>query len=223
LRRYIGLGSIIVILGVVLALGTASSDTSGQDGTNFSAYRKRENIMAETKSGKTDQAVLAGGCFWCVEAVYESIEGVTAVVSGYTGGGIPNPSYGQVSAGTTGHAEAVRIEYDPDVISYGEILSIFWRSHDPTTVDRQGADFGSQYRSAIYYITDEQREIAERSLIDTQTDFEEKIVTEIARLGEFYIAEDYHQDYFRLNPAAGYCQIVIAPKLQKLGLIDQTY
>ena len=178
--------------------------------------------MDGSNSSRTDQAVLAGGCFWCVEAVYDNIEGIKSVVSGYTGGSVPNPSYGQVSSGTTGHAEAVRIEFDPEVISYDQVLSVFWRSHDPTTLDRQGADIGSQYRSAIYYVGDDQRETAERSLADAQSAFDERIVTEITPLGEFYAAEDYHQDYFKLNPTAGYCRIVIAPKLQKLGLVKKT-
>jgi len=179
--------------------------------------------MTDAGAGRSDYAVLAGGCFWCVEAVYERIEGVRSAVSGYTGGTVENPSYQQVCTGTTGHAEAVRVEFDPDVISYEEILHVFWRSHDPTTLNRQGADVGTQYRSAIFYGTDEQERIARISLEKIQQAFDGKVVTEIAPLGEFYVAEGHHQDYFNLNPRAGYCQLVIAPKLEKLGLIGQTH
>ncbi len=172
--------------------------------------------MGENGAGKTDYAVLAGGCFWCVEAVYKKIEGIKAIVSGYTGGSLPHPTYRQVTTGTTGHAEAVRIQFDPDVISYRGILSVFWKSHDPTTLNSQGADIGTQYRSAIYYATEEQRQTAESSLADAQSEFDGKIVTAIATLDEFYAAEEYHQDYFEQNPTAGYCRFVIAPKLRKL-------
>lgn len=168
----------------------------------------------------TEYAVLAGGCFWCVEAVYERIEGVKSAVSGYTGGAVPNPTYQQVCNGDTGHAEAVRIAYDPDLISFADILEVFWKSHDPTTLNRQGNDIGTQYRSAIYYSSDEQKKLAEESMTAAQKSYSDEIVTEIAPLGEFYVAEEYHQDYFSINPNAGYCQFVIEPKLKKLDLFN---
>lgn len=169
---------------------------------------------------KTETAILGGGCFWCVEASYEGLDGVTSVVSGYAGGAKQNPTYEEVCAGNTGHAEVVRIEYDPAVISYAEILERFWLAHDPTTMNRQGADAGTQYRSVILYQSDEQRATAERSLAAAQKDFTSKIVTEIKPLTTFYAAEEYHQDYFAKNPTAAYCSFVIRPKLEKLKKID---
>ena len=171
-------------------------------------------------SQTSELATLGGGCFWCVEAVYERMDGILAAVSGYAGGTVPDPTYQQVTGGRTGHAEVVQLEYDPAVISYEQILEIFWRAHDPTTKDRQGADVGPHYRSIILYHDDAQREIAERSrdAADASGDFPNRIVTEIVPLQAFYAAEGYHQDYYEKNPDAGYCQIVINPKLQKLGL-----
>ena len=174
--------------------------------------------MSDNSNTATEYAVLAGGCFWCVEAVYARIEGVKSAVSGYTGGTAANPSYAQVTTGATGHAEAVKIGFDPEVVSYSEILEVFWKSHDPTTLNKQGADTGTQYRSAIFYSGDDQKKAAEESLNASQRAFDGKIVTEIAPLGEFYVAEEYHQDYYDLNPNAGYCRYVIEPKLKKLGL-----
>jgi peptide-methionine (S)-S-oxide reductase len=174
--------------------------------------------MSDNSNTTMASAVLAGGCFWCVEAVYERTDGVKFAVSGYTGGTVVNPSYKRVTTGATGHAEAVKITFDPGVISYKEILEIFWKSHDPTTLNKQGGDIGTQYRSAIYYSGEDQKKIAEESLEEARSLFVDKIMTEIAPLSEFYVAEEYHQDYFELNPNAGYCQYVIAPKLKKLGL-----
>jgi peptide-methionine (S)-S-oxide reductase len=168
------------------------------------------------ENANQEYAVLAGGCFWCVEAVYERIDGVVSVVSGYTGGKGANPTYEQVCSGATGHAEAVKITYNPEVISYSEILELFWKSHDPTTLNRQGADVGTQYRSAIFYVDENQKRVAEESLSAARAAFKNEIVTEITPLGEFYIAEEYHQDYYAHNPNAPYCQLVIAPKLEKL-------
>ena len=165
-----------------------------------------------------EKATLAGGCFWCLEAVYKRISGVASVTSGYAGGEVTNPTYKQVCTGTTGHAEVVQIEFDPAVISYGQILDLFWEAHDPTTLNRQGADVGPQYRSAIFYHDEEQQQRAVESKERAQAQFKEPIVTEITALDTFYPAEDYHQDYFDLNPQAGYCRVVIAPKLKKLGL-----
>jgi peptide-methionine (S)-S-oxide reductase len=165
-----------------------------------------------------DTATLAGGCFWCTEAVFKRVRGVHEVVSGYTGGDMENPSYAQVSTGGTGHAEAVQIRFDPQIVSYESLLDVFWGTHDPTTLDRQGADVGSQYRSAIFYHDDEQRRTAEasRSKWEASGKFNEKIVTRIEPLKRFYPAEGYHQDYYAANPHASYCSIVIEPKIGKL-------
>jgi peptide-methionine (S)-S-oxide reductase len=175
-------------------------------------------ISSPTSGAKTVRSeflVLGGGCFWCTEAAYELLPGVKSVVSGYSGGETKNPSYDDVCSGDTGHTEVIRIEYDPTQVSLDTLLDFFWTIHDPTTLNRQGADTGTQYRSAIYYETDEQKNAAEKSKTIAQAKFSVPIVTEIARLGEFYPAEEYHQDYFRKNPHAGYCRVVIKPKLDK--------
>jgi peptide-methionine (S)-S-oxide reductase len=164
---------------------------------------------------------LGAGCFWCTEAVYQQIPGVLSVTSGYMGGAVKNPTYEQVCSGSTGHAEVAQLVYDPKVTSLEKILTTFWQVHDPTTLNRQGADVGTQYRSAIFYHTSEQREIAEKSKADAAKEFSKPIVTEIAKATEFYPAENYHQNYYRLNKNRNpYCQAVIAPKLKKAGLKD---
>ncbi|MFD2562598.1 peptide-methionine (S)-S-oxide reductase MsrA [Aquimarina rubra] len=163
-------------------------------------------------------AVFAGGCFWCTEAVFQRLEGVYKVISGYTGGTIKNPAYREITTGRTGHAEAIKIEYDAEIINYHELLEIFFATHDPTTLNRQGADRGTQYRSAIFYIDEEQKEMAQ-SIIESLTSegiFDDPIVTEVTELGAFYNAEDYHQNYYNQNSNQGYCQFVINPKLSKL-------
>ncbi|WP_415910209.1 peptide-methionine (S)-S-oxide reductase MsrA [Oleiharenicola sp. Vm1] len=171
---------------------------------------------AATSGGPTETAVFASGCFWCTEAVFEHVPGVKKVTSGYTGGHVANPTYKQVCEGDTGHAEATRIEFDPTVVSYAHLLEIFFESHDPTTLNRQGADEGTQYRSAIFYANDAQKAAAEAGKKAAQKNWDDPIVTEIAPLGKFYEAEDYHQDYFKNNPHAGYCSFVIKPKVKKL-------
>jgi len=165
---------------------------------------------------KLEKATFGGGCFWCVEAVFERVDGVASAVSGYAGGTTVKPTYEQVCTGNTGHAEVVEITFDPKKVTYEELLKIFWSAHDPTTLNRQGADVGTQYRSVIYTHSEEQRLVAERSKRETQKDFEDPIVTEITPAGPFYKAEQYHQDYFDNNPNAAYCTFVIAPKLKKL-------
>ncbi|MGC9357749.1 MAG: peptide-methionine (S)-S-oxide reductase MsrA [Anaerolineae bacterium] len=162
-------------------------------------------------------ATLAGGCFWCLEAVYEQLEGVEEVVSGYAGGHIPNPTYERVCTGRTGYAEVVQITYDPDVVSYQEILEVFFDIHDPTTLNRQGADVGTQYRSAIFYHNEEQKKIAEEMIreLDASGAWNDPIVTQVEPLDTFYRAEDYHQEYFRKHPNQGYCRAVVAPKVSK--------
>ena len=161
-------------------------------------------------------ATFGGGCFWCTEAVYERVDGVTGVVSGYAGGSVADPTYEAVSTGTTGHAEVIQISFHPDPVSYEDLLDLFWQAHDPTTMNRQGADVGSQYRSIILYHSEEQRAAAERSKAAAQKRFSDTIVTEIVPLTTFYKAEGYHQDYFAKNPNAPYCIFVIKPKLDKL-------
>jgi peptide-methionine (S)-S-oxide reductase len=174
------------------------------------------SLQAETEPMKTEKATLGGGCFWCVEAVYERLPGVLAVTSGYAGGQSENPTYEQIGTGKTGHAEVVQIEYDPAKISYEKIVDLFWEAHDPTTLNRQGADVGTQYRSIILTANDEEARLAEESKARAQAKFKSPIVTEIVPLPKFYPAEDYHQDFYRENPMHPYNLAVIRPKLKKL-------
>lgn len=162
-------------------------------------------------------ATLAGGCFWCLEAVFDELEGVVEVESGYAGGHVANPTYQQVCGGATGHAEVVQIIFEPETISFRELLEVFFAIHDPTTLNRQGADVGTQYRSAIFYHTPEQKQIAEEVIRELEATkvWPNKIVTEVAPLAGFYGAEDYHQDYYQQNSYQSYCQVVISPKLAK--------
>lgn len=165
-----------------------------------------------------EEAVLGGGCFWCLEAVFQNIDGVEDVISGYAGGDLADPTYGEVSTGRTGHAEVVKIIYDSEKVSYGELLDLFFQAHDPTTLNRQGADVGTQYRSIILYKNDKEKEAAERAINQASGLYKNRIVTEVVPLAVFYPAEKYHQDYYTNNPYAGYCRVVIRPKLKKLGL-----
>jgi peptide-methionine (S)-S-oxide reductase len=174
----------------------------------------KEMTMSELREGLA-QATLGGGCFWCLEAVYDEVEGVELVVSGYAGGHVPNPSYKEVTSGRTGHAEVTQITYDPGVISFRELLEIFFTIHNPTTLNRQGADVGTQYRSIILTHDDEQQRIAEEVIAEAQEAWDDPIVTQVEPLEAFYRAEDYHQDYYKNNPYQGYCQVVIRPKLNK--------
>lgn len=162
-------------------------------------------------------ATLGGGCFWCTEAIYQNLKGIEQVRSGYSGGHIPNPIYKQVTSGTTGHAEVIQFFFDPTIISFEEILEVFWSTHDPTTLNRQGADVGPQYRSAVFFHSDEQKELAEfyKKKLDESGAFNRPIVTEITAFSNFYVAEDYHQNYYNDNGMQPYCQFVIRPKLDK--------
>ena len=166
---------------------------------------------------KTETATLAGGCFWCLEAVYDQLKGVQDVVSGYAGGSRPNPTYEQVCSGTTGHAEVVQVTFDPAVVSFRDLLGIFFAIHDPTTLNRQGGDVGTQYRSAIFYHSPEQKTIADEVIreLSAQKLWADPIVTEVTPLSEFYPAEGYHQEYYERNPNQGYCQAVVGPKVAK--------
>ncbi len=164
-----------------------------------------------------DTATFGAGCFWCVEAIFQDLSGVEKVISGYSGGTIKNPAYREVTTGRTGHAEVVQIIYDPQKVTYRELLEIFWQTHDPTTLNRQGADVGTQYRSAIFYHNQEQKETAEyyKQELDRSGAFKAPVVTEITAFKDFYPAEDYHQNYYNLNKEAPYCTYVIEPKLDK--------
>lgn len=163
-----------------------------------------------------EKATFGGGCFWCVEAVFERVEGVKGVISGYAGGSKPNPTYEEVCSGKTGHAEVVQITFDPTIVSYEKLLEIFWESHDPITMNRQGADVGMQYRSVVFYHNENQKKGAEKGKQKAALLYKDPIVTEILPLKDFYEAEKYHQDYFQKNPNAPYCVFVIKPKLEKL-------
>ena len=183
--------------------------------------------MSQSQTVKTNQPgtakaeiiTLGAGCFWCTEAVFEQIPGVTSVKPGYMGGKTANPKYEEVVKGDTGHAEVAQLTYDPKKVTLERILEVFWHAHDPTTLNRQGGDVGTQYRSAIFYETEAQKEIAEKSKTAFGKEFSKPIVTEITKAGPFYVAENYHHDYYRLNKNKNpYCQVVIAPKLRKLGL-----
>jgi peptide-methionine (S)-S-oxide reductase len=184
---------------------------------------KGNNTKSDTKGtvmhdqGQLDTATFAAGCFWCVEAIFQNVEGVKTVASGYSGGSIKNPSYKEVCTGRTGHAEAVQITYDPSKVTYPELLEIFWKTHDPTTLNQQGNDVGTQYRSAIFYHSEQQKELAEtyKKKLDGSGAFDKPIVTEISPISNFYKAEDYHQDYYNQNSDQPYCTFVIRPKLDK--------
>jgi peptide-methionine (S)-S-oxide reductase len=174
---------------------------------------------------QTELATLGGGCFWCVEAVYQRVDGVLSVKPGYAGGHIDNPSYRDVCSGKTGHAEVAKIEFDPDQISYQQILNVFWQAHDPTTLNKQGADVGTQYRSVIFYHSEDQKTLAKNSKIEAdQSEYwPNAIVTEITKINNYSDAEDNHDNYYQENPYQPYCQFVIKPKLDKLekkGIID---
>ena len=171
----------------------------------------------EKKSAKKEVATLAGGCFWCLEAVYLELKGVDKVASGYSGGKVANPTYKQVTTGTTGHAEVVQITFDPQVITYKELLEVFFTIHDPTSLNQQGADIGTQYRSAIFYHSPEQKSTADQVIADLTAAqiWKNKIVTEVTKFEAFYKAEDYHQNYYALNPDQAYCRMVIEPKVIK--------
>ena len=181
-------------------------------------YSGTDNSMsAITTSDSLQVATFGTGCFWCTEAVFQQVDGVVKVESGYSGGKVKNPSYREVCTGTTGHAEVIQLTYDPAKVSFEELLEVFWGTHDPTTLNRQGADEGTQYRSAIFYHTPEQKQLAEayKKKLDASGAFDNPIVTEITAFTNFYKAEDYHQNYYNLNGSAPYCSFVIRPKLEK--------
>lgn len=175
-------------------------------------------IVSDSKEAITETAIIGGGCFWCTEAVFEKVDGVKEAISGYAGGKVPNPTYKQICTGLTGHAEVIKIIYDPKVITFERILEIFGDAHDPTTLNRQGADVGTQYRSTIMYLNESQKEIATKWKSSLNAKLVDQVVTEIVPAPTFYNAEEYHQDYYDKNPNQGYCNFVIRPKLKKLNL-----
>ena len=195
-------------------LSCAQKTPSTQQLTNSNT----KTTMSTTPTGPTDTATLANGCFWCTEAIFEQLDGVISAVSGYTGGQVENPTYKAVCTGETGHAEALQITYDPSKISFDELLEVFWETHDPTTLNRQGNDVGTQYRSGVFYHNAEQKQKAEKykAELDKSGAFDKPIVTEITPFTKFYPAENYHQEYFENNENANpYCKIVIRPKVDK--------
>jgi peptide-methionine (S)-S-oxide reductase len=194
----------------------ASKTTTQNSDTNSVAIKK--NKLMEETTQKLDTATFAGGCFWCTEAVFLEIKGVKKVTSGYTGGFIKNPAYREVCNGTTGHAEGIEIVFDANQVSFVELLEVFFATHDPTTLNRQGNDVGTQYRSAIFYHSDEQQKLAEEYilLIEKEKLYDKPVVTKLEKASIFYSAEEYHQNYYNQNKEQGYCQYIIAPKLDKL-------
>lgn len=195
---------------------TKSSEPTVESTKPAQASLPRETAKPE-KPAKLAKATFGTGCFWCTEAIFQRLEGVYSVTSGYTGGSVVNPTYEQVCAANTGHAEVIQLEYDPDVITFKDLLEVFWKTHDPTTLNRQGNDRGPQYRSAIFYHTPEQKSLAEeyKKKLDQSGAFEKPIVTEITAFSVFYPAEQYHQNYYNDNSRQGYCEYVIQPKLDK--------
>ncbi len=195
---------------------------------SYANINKKDNLPMNQESMpdvRTDTITLGAGCFWCVETIYEQLRGVLSVESGYSGGTTVNPTYREVCTGETGHAEVCQIAYDPETIHFEDILDIFWSIHDPTTLNRQGADVGTQYRSVIFYNSEEQQKIAEESKrkLNESGAFKQPIVTEIVPLVKFYKAEDYHQDYFKNNPEVPYCNVVISPKVEKFRKAYRKY
>jgi peptide-methionine (S)-S-oxide reductase len=204
--------------GSAAAKAKAGSKKPKTEATTDAPSESADDVKPSGKSGGLEQATFGSGCFWCSEAVFQRIKGVESVMPGYSGGHVKNPTYEQVSMKTTGHAEVVQITYDPSVVSYKELLEIFWKSHDPTKINKQGLDKGPQYRSVIFYHDDEQKKLAEfyKKELDKEKIFSHKIVTEISPFKEFYPAEAYHVNYFNNNPNEEYCETIIGPKVNKI-------
>lgn len=201
-----------------LLLVTIVSIVSCQSSQDKKVTNTNNKAKMETQTNdKMDSAILGAGCFWCVEAVFQRVPGVKEIISGYSGGQVDNPSYEAVCSGSTGHAEVIKLVYNPEEVSFATLLSVFWQTHDPTTLNRQGNDIGTQYRSAIFYLNEEQKSIAEKlkSDLDASGAFRAPIVTEISAYTNFFPAEEYHQNYYNQNSSQGYCRYVIAPKLEK--------
>lgn len=198
-------------------LGGKSDKVSVNSDENKKISGEKMTAADKRDTTKYESAVLAGGCFWCIETIFQDLKGVEMVESGYSGGATTNPTYKEVCEGNTGHAEVVRITFDPAVISYEQLLNVFFHIHNPTTLNKQGADVGTQYRSAVFYVNDKQKSDAEKVIADITASklWDDPIVTEVTAFDKFYKAEDYHQDYYNNNPNQGYCSMVIAPKVKK--------
>lgn len=205
------------IIGIFILTVISSLTWSCQAQSEKKDTKKSEKRMINQEAKNEEVATFGTGCFWCTEAVFETLDGVSKVVSGYAGGHVANPTYRQVCDGNTGHAECVQITFDPTKVSYVDLLQAFFRSHDPTSLNRQGADVGTQYRSVIFYNNEEQRKLARDAVmeLDKSGSYPRAIVTEVSKAPVFYVAEDYHQDYYAKHPGEGYCAAVIAPKLDK--------
>ena len=203
------------------AAGSSSSEVSFGNAQNPATQKKETARGAMDKKSEVKLATFGGGCFWCTEAIFQRLDGVEKVLPGYSGGHVDNPTYEQVCAGTTGHAESIQITYNPAKVSFGELLEVFWRTHDPTTKNRQGSDVGPQYRSAIFYHDEEQKKQAEayKSLLEAEHIWNRPIVTEITPFTKFWPAEDYHRNYYNNNLSKGYCAVVITPKIEKFKKI----
>jgi peptide-methionine (S)-S-oxide reductase len=201
---------LLLLVNIFLLTGCGKKETNAQSEIN-------KDTGVSEQMDNLQKATFGSGCFWCTEAIFERLKGVKSVVSGYSGGKVENPTYEEVCTGTTGHAEVTQITYDPEIISFDELLEVFWKTHDPTTLNRQGNDVGPQYRSVIFYHNDEQKKLAEKykEALDKSGAWEKPIVTEISPFTKFYPAEDYHQEYYENNPNQGYCAFVIAPKVEK--------
>ncbi|HQF43623.1 MAG TPA: peptide-methionine (S)-S-oxide reductase MsrA [Ignavibacteriaceae bacterium] len=209
-----------VILFITYALFLVTLNPMGCNKIKSTENLEKKNIM-NINNSDLDTATLGTGCFWCTEAIFERVNGVVSVISGYSGGNIANPTYEEVCEGTTGHAECTQITFDPSIISYDELLEIFWKTHDPTTLNKQGNDVGTQYRSVIFYHNNEQKQKAEyyKQKLTDEKIWDKPIVTEITKFEKFYPAENYHQEYYENNPNQGYCVYVITPKVEKFEKI----
>lgn len=221
-HRLMKLAVMAAVCGFAMSLSGCSEPivtaSAPQEKVKTSQAPKSETQEGTTEEKKMETATFGAGCFWCVEAVFQQLKGVEKVQSGYMGGHVENPTYKDVCTGTTGHAEIIQIEFDPTVITYDELLEVFWKTHDPTTLNQQGADRGTQYRSAVFYHNEDQKEKAEyykKKLTEAKA-FDRPIVTEITEASKLYVAEDYHQNYFNNNSGNPYCRAVIPPKLEKL-------
>ncbi len=216
--KEVNLKNVIVEVAMIIMLFSILSCAQAQK-ENKKDNKRTTNQMINTENLET--VTLGSGCFWCTEAIFENLRGVATVESGYAGGHVDNPTYRQVCDGTTGHAEVIQLTFDPELITFDEILEVFWQTHDPTTLNRQGADVGTQYRSVVFYHNEKQKELAEKykKQLDAEGVWSDPIVTEISPLSNYYKAEDYHQEYFRLNGSQPYCSFVVRPKVEKFKKI----
>jgi len=213
----------IFMLCLLFTAGSSCAQKKNEGDKTTKEEKKTTSTMTSDAKEGLALATFGSGCFWCTEAVFLNVEGVEKVASGYAGGKVKNPTYKEVCSGLTGHAEVIQVTYDPKKVSYDELLEIFWKTHDPTTLNRQGADEGTQYRSVVFYHNEEQKKLAEtyKKKLDEAGAFDGPIVTEISPYSNFYIAEDYHQNYYNLNGSAPYCKFVIQPKVEKFKKVFQ--